>query len=108
MPVSETKGVQVSLEMKDYLADFIVGVYKEAKLQRLYPWQVSQQFLSHIKGALHSMRVPVRCSEAESFDQVFKLPSSFALLTSRQGKTSIVALPLVLYVALREALISSI
>ena len=37
---AEPKRTKVSLEMKDYLADFIVGIYKEAKLQRLYPWQV--------------------------------------------------------------------
>lgn len=74
LPVSETKGVQVSLEMKDYLADFIVGVYKEANLQRLYPWQVSKQFLSHIQEASRSMRLPDQSCKAQSFDKVLKLP----------------------------------
>ena len=54
LPVSETKGVKVSLEMKDYLADFIVGVYKEAQLQRLYPWQVSLHLFPHSKSKFSS------------------------------------------------------
>lgn len=41
LPVSEVKESKVSLEMRDYLADFIVEVYKEADLRQLYPWQVS-------------------------------------------------------------------
>ncbi len=44
--VPEAASIKVSLEMKDYLADFIVGVYKEAKLQRLYPWQVHTSALA--------------------------------------------------------------
>ena len=60
LPVSETKGVKVSLEMKDYLADFIVGVYKEAKLQRLYPWQVSMHICTWFGKTSKSMVMRLR------------------------------------------------